>query len=718
MTMYREFPQFNARATGQRPNVCVVTSELVGPFKNGGIGTSMTGLVESLAAAKFPVTVLYTGAIWSTQSSMQEWRDRYKSIGVDLVWLTLDDMDRAAGPVKDYGFATPYLVYDYLRDRSFDVIHFNDCMGEGFYCLTMKRLGAAFEKTLLCVAFHGPSQWVFELNRFLPDSVLCAAFNQAERLSSRCADLVWSPSRYLLDWTRDKGFVHPPATFVQQYVIPSAALFSPAKDAAFPHAAAPVQVQPTEFVFFGRLEERKGMRLFCAALRRLDSFLAEKNISVTFLGKAGDVGKENVMEYLKRQACDWNFAWKTVTNLGQQEAVDYIRSRPAVAVMPSPADNSPCTVYEALTFGIPFIAARTGGIPELVADEDQASVLFDYSPDALAQKLRQIVLDGFRSASPAHPQPENRRRWIEMHEQWQAFLPQIEIEGAPIGRLCAVVDLAAGQSAEATLASLMNTAAIAKIIVVNRSGAVLGQMPSPVPVVEVTADDADALASELSDTGFGAVLFLRAGTALLEHGLPNLLRALRTPGVDGLAPAARIDAGAKQQIAPPLGECPAFGFFQGVALTGGLIVKTDKLQHAIAGRLRIIEAEFFGLVDLAATGGLQIWPYAEPVLAHPHGYTPPCTAPATPEKIAAYARVSLDERFYITAVQTASARPTPSIGDRRQIGLRLSALGLGWAVRLGKRYIPPRVTNAVLARLHRPLQRLVRAPATASTNKA
>ena len=36
-----------------------------------------------------------------------------------------------------------------------------------------------------------------------------------------------------------------------------------------------------------------------------------------------------------------------------------------LAVMPSPIDNSPCTIYEALSWGLPFLAARTGGVPEV-----------------------------------------------------------------------------------------------------------------------------------------------------------------------------------------------------------------------------------------------------------------------------------------------------------------------------------------------------------------
>ena len=191
---YLQFDETASLPPGEpRPRVCIVTSELVGPFKNGGIGTSMTGLAETLAGAGFPVAVFYTGALWSGGGDLETWRRRYERIGVELLWPSREALGALTGPVAECGFGSPYLVYEFLRQRSFDVVHFNDCLGEGFYCLAMKRLGAAFQQTLLCVAMHSPSQWVYELDRTTPATVVGPAFNYAERLSTRCA--TWSGRR-------------------------------------------------------------------------------------------------------------------------------------------------------------------------------------------------------------------------------------------------------------------------------------------------------------------------------------------------------------------------------------------------------------------------------------------------------------------------------------------------------------------------------------------
>src|SRR5437762_2959287 len=206
--------------SASKPRVCIVTNEIIGPFKNGGIGTSMTGLAQTLAAAGLPVTVLYTGSVWSPDVSLRRWKKHYTELGIELVALSIEEMNSLAGPLRDCGFGVPYLVYAYLKASNFDVVHFNDCCGEGMLALAAKKLGIAFEKTLLVVALHSPSQWVLELNQSPPANPIMAAYNHAERLSVQYADVLWSPSRYMLDWAETHELTFPPQTFVQQYSVP------------------------------------------------------------------------------------------------------------------------------------------------------------------------------------------------------------------------------------------------------------------------------------------------------------------------------------------------------------------------------------------------------------------------------------------------------------------------------------------------------------------
>ena len=69
-----------------------------------------------------------------------------------------------------------------------------------------------------------------------------------------------------------------------------------------------------------------------------------------------------------------------------------------VLVQPSRADNFPLAVLEAMAAGVPVVATRVGGIPELVLDGETGLLVEPESPTALAE-----ALDGLAAS------PERRR---------------------------------------------------------------------------------------------------------------------------------------------------------------------------------------------------------------------------------------------------------------------------------------------------------------------
>ena len=48
-----------------------------------------------------------------------------------------------AGPIRDRGYAVPFLVHRWLLEHPFDVVHFNDCAGDGSFSLAAKALGVS-----------------------------------------------------------------------------------------------------------------------------------------------------------------------------------------------------------------------------------------------------------------------------------------------------------------------------------------------------------------------------------------------------------------------------------------------------------------------------------------------------------------------------------------------------------------------------------------------
>jgi len=688
----RHFPSSSATA-GARPSVCIVTSELIGPFNNGGIGTSMTGLAQTLAAEGFPVTVLYTGGHFETEAERIKWRSRYAGIGITLVWLAEVSADRIRGPLAGCGFAVPWHVYGYLRANIFDIVQFNDCMGEGFYCLAARRLGSAFRDTVMFVGLHSPSQWIFEINRTLPVLPLHAAFNFAERLSVKCADVLWGPSRYLLGWAGNRGFEVPDGSYVQQYVLPSLPLFDPPPAASAPPGRE--RVVPREIVFFGRLEERKGLRIFCQALHLLNHGLAEAGIKVTFLGKEGSVAGTPALDYLSELARDWRFETSIITSYGQQEAVAHVASGSAVAVMASPADNSPCTVYEALALGIPFIAAHTGGIPELVDAQDHAEILFQPSAEALASRIEAVIRAGIAPARAAEAPEAVRRRWIAAFESHRQLAAPVPPRSQRLPSTVAIVDAPAGSDLASSLASLVD---VGKIIVIARGGRHEFD-GAPAPIVVVEPHQRDGLHKLLGETDAETVLFLRGGVILVPGALAALAQLVECSEAEALLPAAAIGPDESGGVLPALGSSQSFCFYEGPVPGGVLLVKKAALEARIDGSVALPEVEFLGVPDLAVVGGLEVWPFAEAVVRHPNGLVSDPFGGRAAERIRAYAEVPPVERYYLSAMAYGYfEQPRRAAPALRALRAQLIAWRLGWIVPLAERTLPRRL----IRRMRRP----------------
>jgi glycosyltransferase involved in cell wall biosynthesis len=651
--------------TDRLPSVCIVTNEVIGPFRNGGIGTSMTGLAITLAAAGHKVTVLYTGGIWNPDTNLRHWKGHYAQLGIELEALTLDDMRSIAGPLKDCGYGTPWLVDRYLRAHPFDVVHFNDCCGEGVFALAAKRLGLAFHETLLVVALHSPSQWVLELNH-TPANLLLAAYNYAERLSVRSADVAWSPSRYMLEWVRKQGFILPRTALLQQYVLPP----RPAPVVVTHGATAP----PKRIVFFGRLEERKGLRLFCNAIDALRGELGARETEVVFLGKPATVAGMDSLDYIASRSRRWRFPVKTLTTLGQPEALDLLRGEGTLAVMPSPLDNSPCTVYEALACGVPFLAANTGGIGELIHADDRERVLFDYTSPALVAALYRALHDGGFVARPSVPQDETRQQWTALHANWRSLLPAPR-ERAAVVEVVAVIDHRPQHDLDVTLRSLEACEGIRRIVVLNRGGRKILEPPPALLVrnLDLLIEDAESLDAELAAEN--AVLLIHSGVAVIPEAFAAMRAALGCEGVDGLVPAAALPGA----VIPSLGGSPSFALYRGLTFTGGMLVRGEALLAAKWRRPYAVESAFLGLADFCVTRGIEIWPYPAPVFQRSEEETPELGA--LPIRLAAYDDASAVDRYYMLATGYGAATGVRSTGHRRRLAVAVANLGLGSLLR-------------------------------------
>lgn len=381
----------------------MVTTEFHGLFKNGGIGTANTGLALALAAGGCQVYVaIVDGFIPNTIEREDEFaaaRKRFGDVGVMLERVPWHPLFRQGAD----DLSMSYSVYGFLRDRDFDLVLFNECGGQGYHSLNAKHLGLFPNAPAMYVVTHGPSEWVDELNAELTRGPRNIAVGFLERRCVELADVLISPSQYLLDWMGARGWSLPKTARVIQNVLPPIA----------PHEAGPA-APIEEIVFFGRLEVRKGLELFCDAITALQRERSPLGVDITLMGKFNRIGGVHSGVYVLERSRGWARGPRIIAGFDQAEAMNYLARPGVLAVIPSIAENSPCVVAECLQAGVRFVATSSGGTAELVAAEDRAVCLTPVDAEALKARLGAILDHGHQPGRLAIPQSRTSEAWLEL----------------------------------------------------------------------------------------------------------------------------------------------------------------------------------------------------------------------------------------------------------------------------------------------------------------
>ncbi len=136
-------------------------------------------------------------------------------------------------------------------------------------------------------------------------------------------------------------------------------------------------------LFVGGDWTRKGLELAIRALA-LAQRQADRRMQLWVVGQ-GDLGR------FREIARDWGVA-DQVQFFGRRSDVERFYQSADIFILPTIYETFSLAAYEAACCGLPVVATRVSGIEELVGAND-AGILVDRTPDAIAAALGRLVLD-------------------------------------------------------------------------------------------------------------------------------------------------------------------------------------------------------------------------------------------------------------------------------------------------------------------------------------
>jgi len=391
----RRMVEERAAATAAGIRVGFVTFELGGPgTTNGGIATAMSALAKLQAAHGHRVDLFYC-PFHGPPELPRLWFEYWATFGASLHYLPR--YDTAWNRELESNELCAAILHSVQEQGHFDVLHFHDTQGYAAPFAMLKRAGLGFERTKLVITTHGGTRWHNEPNGTPWKE---AEYNH-ELIGQRLCDLIVSPSGYMIEWNQRLD-----AAGSRHIVLPN--VLEPESKAAT--GRPPRRVVPQCLAFFGRVERRKGIDLFIAALRELSSRTSLRP-EVYILGRFGTgYSRERLDSELEGIDCTVHL----LQSLNPQQALRLMREKKALAIMPSRQENSPYVAFEAMENQLPFLVSFTGGTAELIHPDDLSQAELPADPADMAESIRRAMVDGLRPARPRFDPLEIELKHLEL----------------------------------------------------------------------------------------------------------------------------------------------------------------------------------------------------------------------------------------------------------------------------------------------------------------
>jgi glycosyltransferase involved in cell wall biosynthesis len=357
--------------------ICLI-SNLYPPISRGGAEKVAERVARGLVAASHEVFVISTKPWGGWKSFKPVAADEdgvkvYRFYPANIFYYLNDYKHHALWRAKwhfwdMFNCHSARVVKNILKQEKPDLVLTHNLMGIGFKIpRAICGLGIKHIHTLHDVQLAVPSGLIISGREksWEQRTWLRKIYEAACRRLFDSPDIVISPSKWLLEFYAAKGFFKKS----KKEVLPNPV------ERIYP-AGIPMDNSILKLLSLGQIEEHKGILFLVKVL---------KNLDINFkLHIAGDGSK---IEELKKMVGEDN-RFVIHGKLVGEEAVKIFNLVDLTVVSSLCYENSPSVIYESLAAGVPVLAAKIGGVAELVHDNENGFTFEAGNAEDLARALK------------------------------------------------------------------------------------------------------------------------------------------------------------------------------------------------------------------------------------------------------------------------------------------------------------------------------------------
>jgi glycosyltransferase involved in cell wall biosynthesis len=352
-----------------RMHICLVSREYPTEDHTGGIATYTEKTAQSLARLGHRVTVI-TESRAETSGGIAD--------GVTFVRL-------AAAQVPPRFATRARAVAQAIKRLPIapDIVQVCEYRAEGFWYSFLPR-----QHTKLVTRLATPTSLVDRLNRHEQGAgTRTRVVDRFERLQTRRSDAILSPTDALADLVCD------------EWKIPRHRVTTIRTGVEFAHrysscaTVLPAELRGREYIiYFGRLEERKGVHILAQALPRV--LATYPHIHAVFVGNVQSYRGQSLQTYVEQHNEEYRDRLHFFPRLAQPQLYPLLKHA-LFAVLPSLWENLANTCLEALDMGKPVVATLGCGFGEVIEEGRSGMLVPPGDAGALEQALiSMLVNDG------------------------------------------------------------------------------------------------------------------------------------------------------------------------------------------------------------------------------------------------------------------------------------------------------------------------------------